>query len=408
MKTSIEKAIALSEVREKLNALNGIAEPTDTQKGDETTLLASQKTLESEYRSALKSESEKESTETVTQDAETRERLELRSKARVSDFLTSALTSSPLSGESAEYAAAMGCPGDIPLDLIREPEVRDVASPAPSTHPTVPAPILPFAYAMPVREYVGIDIVNKESGDAAYPRISTPVTGAMVASGSAGESTAAALTVVKHAPTGRLQTRLTLNRSDLAAYPEIESALKQNLSQELEDTREAQILTGDNSSPNLNGIGKQIIVKAEVNTTTFDLAVAKVASLVDGHYAPGLDAIRLLVNPITAGWMMRTFRGTAAVGGPNQSLWTYLNGELGGLRASDRMPAAASDVSYALAHRMAVPGRLGVVTSWGKLEISDIYSDSKSGLVHCTLIELTQGVGLLRASAWKGLSFKTA
>ncbi len=408
MKTSIEKAIALSEVREKLNALNGISEPTDTQKGDETTLLASQKTLESEYREALKTESEDKSTETVTQDAETRERLELRSKARVADYFTSALTRSPLSGASAEYSEACGVPGAIPLDLLREPEVRDADSPAPSTHPTSPDAVTPFAYSRPVREFIGVDVVTQQGGDAAYPVVTTALTGGMVSAGAAGESTAAALTVTKHAADRRLQTRLTLRREDLVAYPQVEAALKQNLMQEQESTRDAQILTGNNSSPNLNGIGKQIIVTAEVNTTTFDLAVAKVASLVDGFYAPDLRAIRLLVNANVAAWMLGTFRGTAAVGGPVESLWTYLSSELGGLRASNRMPAAASGVSYALAHRMAVPGRLGVMTSWGGLTIEDIYTDSKSGKINVTMVEIVQGVGLLRASAWQGLSFKTA
>ena len=407
MKTSIEKAIALSEVREKLNALNGISEPTDTQKGDETTLLASQKTLESEYREALKTESEEESTETVTQDAETRERLELRSKARVADYFTSALTRSPLAGASAEYSEAMGVPGAIPLSLLQEPEVRDVDSPAPSTHPTSPDAVTGFAYSRPVREFIGVDVVNQPGGDAAYPRVTTALTGGMVSAGAAGESTAAALTVVKHAADRRLQTRLTLRIEDLTAYPAVEAALKQNLLQEQESTRDAQILTGNDTAPNLDGLTNQVTVSTEGTDTTFDLMISKVASLIDGHYAADLKSVRLLVNANVAKWMVRTFRGTAANGGPVESLWTYLSRELGGLRASNRMPSPVSNVSYALAHRMAVPGRLGVMTSWGGLTIEDVFSSSKSGIVNVTMVEVVQGVGVLRENAWKALSIKT-
>ena len=411
MKTSIEKAIALSETRERLNAINDLAdtEITDAIRDEEKGLVGKVPTLEQEYRAALKSESEEgTTTKTITQDAETRERLELRGKASVADYFNSALTRSPLTGASAEYSEACGVPGAIPLALLNEPEVRDVDSPAPSTHPTSPDATTGFAYSRPVREFIGVDVVTQPGGDAAYPVVTTALQGGMVAAGAAGESTAAALTVLKHAADRRLQTRLTLRREDLVAYPAVEAALKQNLMQEQESTRDAQILTGDNSSPNLNGIEQQVTVATEGTETTFDLAVAKIASLVDGHFAPDLRAIRLLVNANVAAWMLKTFRGTAANGGPVESLWTYLSRELGGLRASDRMPASASNVGWCLAHRMAVPGRLGVMTSWGGLTIEDIYTDSKSGKIQVTMVEVVQGVGLLRAAAWKALSIKTA
>ena len=168
------------------------------------------------------------------------------------------------------------------------------------------------------------------------------------------------------------------------------------------------MLTVDDSSPNLDGLQHQVTVTAESTSTTFDLAVAKVAALCDGHYAPDLKAIRLVVNPSVAAWMMKSFRSTAAVGGENETLWSYLSRELGGLRASARMPASASNVAWCLAHRMGVQGQLGVVTSWGGTTIEDVFSDSKSGLIHCTAVQVVQGVGLLRADAWKAISVKTA
>ena len=62
MLKSIEKALALSEYREKLNDLNALTDPTDAQRGDERELIASMKSTEIEYRAALSAESDEHAT----------------------------------------------------------------------------------------------------------------------------------------------------------------------------------------------------------------------------------------------------------------------------------------------------------------------------------------------------------
>ena len=407
--------IRLSECRQKLNELLLSVETRSTGRTDRTGNPndRSRDSKEPELReaiaernAAMAAEPDPEEVNTPTVDTETRERMELRAKARVSDFLVARLRSQPVTGASLEYSQAEGCEGAIPRALL---ETRaDAATPAPTTQPVQPHAIQGFAYPTPVHEYLGVQVVPQPGGDAAYPVVTTQLAGGMAAAGVAADSTAAALTVVKHAADRRLQTRLTLRREDLAAYPAIESALRMNLAQEQETTLDDQVLSGDDSSPNLDGLQHQVTVTAEGTLTTFDLAVAKVASLVDGLYAVDQKQIRLVVNAAVAQWMMKTWRGTPANGGPNETLWSFLTRELGGLRASARMPASASNVAWCLAHRMGVPGQLGVVTSWGGLTIEDIYSDSKSGLIHATAVQIVQGVGVLRAEAWKAISVKTA
>ena len=364
---------------------------------------------EPELRAALAAETDPQELVTATGDPELRARLELRGRARVSDFLVARLRGQPVTGASLEYSQAEGCEGAIPPSLLRDPETRaDAATPAPATHPTMPNQIQGYAYPPPIHEYLGVQVVPQRDGDAAYPVVTTALTGGMAAAGVAADSAAAALTVTKHAADRRLQTRLTLRREDLAAYPQIEAALKMNLQLEQDTTLDDQVLVGNDTSPNLDGLQHQVVVSAEGTSTTFDLAVGKVAALVDGLYAPDMKAIRLVVNAAVAAWMMRTFRSTPANGGSNETLWTFLSRELGGLRASARMPASASNVAWCIAHRMGVAGQLGVVTSWGGVTIEDVYSDSKSGLIHCTAVQIVQGVGLLRADAWKAISVKTA
>ena len=81
MLKSIEKALRLSEIREQLNGLNAIAEPTDAQQTEEWALLASQKKTETEYREALTEEADEHAT--VPVDAEERARLQLVGRCNV-------------------------------------------------------------------------------------------------------------------------------------------------------------------------------------------------------------------------------------------------------------------------------------------------------------------------------------
>ena len=88
-------------------------------------------------RAALAAEPDPEVRTTATDDPETRERLELRSKATFGGFLAAALAGRIASGAEAEYAAAFGArPDDVPMDLWEgdrpAPETR-AATPAPAT-----------------------------------------------------------------------------------------------------------------------------------------------------------------------------------------------------------------------------------------------------------------------------------
>ena len=86
MLTSIEKALKLSEIREKLNDLNAVTDPTEAQQTEERDLLASQKTTETEYRAALTAEADEHAI--VPVDGEDREYRALLGRGNVGRILT--------------------------------------------------------------------------------------------------------------------------------------------------------------------------------------------------------------------------------------------------------------------------------------------------------------------------------
>ena len=131
MLKSLETALRLSEIREKLNDLNAIADPSDAQQTEERDLLARQKTTETEYRAALQAEDDARTTPTAA-DAESRERLQLVSRASLGAIFSAAVEHRATEGAESELQAALDLtPTQIPIDLLRAPVEERAITPAP-------------------------------------------------------------------------------------------------------------------------------------------------------------------------------------------------------------------------------------------------------------------------------------
>ena len=113
-----------SEMRSRLAVLAA----QDTRSADEETELTAVETklsgCEPELRSALAAaaaEDDSARSAVPTTDPENRERLELRSKTGIGDFLAAAAVGGAVTGAAAEYAAACGVPtvgGHLPMALF--------------------------------------------------------------------------------------------------------------------------------------------------------------------------------------------------------------------------------------------------------------------------------------------------
>ena len=111
-----------SELRSRLAVLAA----QETRTADEETELTAVETklsgCEPELRSALAAAAAEDDTaRTVeTTDPENRERLELRGKTGIGDFLSAAAVGGPVTGAAAEYAAACGVPvgGYLPMAIF--------------------------------------------------------------------------------------------------------------------------------------------------------------------------------------------------------------------------------------------------------------------------------------------------
>ena len=414
--------ILASTQRSRLAELAGLDELTPELRAELDTLGATHQDTESQLRAAIASAPDADPAIVPTVDPEVRERLELRGRASLGRYLAAMLTGQPVTGPEAEYQAACKVPG-IPIDLFEQdrPETRaDVASGVPATGAGATlAPIQPFVFAQSIAPMLGIEMPSVGSGAYSEMTISTALSAAAKAKGAKQDSTAAVLTPTTANPRS-IRGRLTLNLEDIAAIGQanFESALRQNAQAVVSDALDTQIITGNGTAPNLDGLINQLTDPTNPTVTaTFDAFVASFADSIDGLWAPTMMDLGMVVNVDAYKLAAKSYRDrvidTGNRGGVSlgdKTAADYLRSYTGGFWTNKRMPATASTIARGIVHRK---GRMGLRTAclptWGSIAVDDIYSDAASGQRHFTLNVLVGSkVLLVQQDAYDLVEFKVA
>ena len=173
-----------SEMRSRLAVLAA----QDTRSADEETELTAVETklsgCEPELRAALAAaaaEDDSARSTVQTTDSETRERLELRGKTGVADFLKAAVGGAAVTGAAAEYADACGVPtvGHLPMAIFARtaPTVETRAiTPGPAVQGAL-QPTVPYVFARSAAASLGIMMPTVPMGQVQIPKITTGATG---------------------------------------------------------------------------------------------------------------------------------------------------------------------------------------------------------------------------------------
>ena len=168
-----------SEKRQRLNDLLALDELSDEQRAELGTLTTRMQQVEVETRAAIVAEGDTTETRDLADapDAEMRERLELRSRASLTGFITAALAGRQVSGAEAELQAAAGIGGGIPLELWDMPRPVEHRADAPTAAPgTVGVnldTIRPAVFAQSIAPMLGIEMPRVESGSYVSATITT-------------------------------------------------------------------------------------------------------------------------------------------------------------------------------------------------------------------------------------------
>ena len=388
-RTLIEIQGRQSELRSRLAVLAA----QDTRTADEETELTAVETklsgCEPELRAALAAAAaEDDSARTVqTTDAEGRERLELRAKTGLADFLKAAAGGAAVTGAAAEYAASLGVPatGHLPMALFA-PTAPTVETRAITPGPAVKGmlqPVVPFIFERSAAASLGIMMPTVPMGQVQIPKITTAPPSDTLAKDGAAPSTAAAVTLVNQAPV-RIAGSFEVRVEDLAVMPSLESALSESMQGSLSNELDESTFNG--ASGELNGLFTQATnVNAASAVETYTTGIGRYAKLVDGKHAYTLADVRAVIGSATfalyAGLFANSNKGDV-------SLFDYLTRMLGSIRVSDRVPGKSSNAQKGIVVLSAssTPPKIHV---WDAMQIiRDPYSGAGAGRVTLTATAL--------------------
>lgn len=390
MLKSQKLTLSMSKDRQRINELLGIEERSEDQTAELAKLTDRMQEQEVELRAAIVAEDDGVTVTHQANDAESVELRSLRAKSKVSDFVAAAVTGQGVKGESAEYAAGVGCPGQMPLDLLGAPntetraEHRAVTSGPAAETVTSTRPTVPAAFARTDAAALGIQMPMVDSGEAHYPALTTAPPAGMKAKDATADSTAAAFALTKREP-GRLTGQFLIRVEDLALLPSMETDLRGAISARMADSLDAQVIDGDGTAPNLNGLFAQATdVSAAGAVETFGTGVSRFAALVDGTHANGWGDVSALIGTNTFSHYAGLFHGNSG----EMSLYDYLMGKLAALRVSTRVPAVAGMAQKGIAV-LGAQGQPVTVPVWRGVEmIVDPYTEAAKGQRVVTAVSL--------------------
>ena len=349
-------------------------------------------------------------------DREARERIELRSRARVGNFLVAALRGSLVSGAEAEIQAAAGV-GGIPLELW-EPDPREVReertesraiTPAPSTGMGVNLdPIRPAVFAPSIAPRLMIDMPMVGTGTYATGTISTNIAAGPVAKSGEVLQDAGAITTSTATPK-RVGASMALAIEDIAAIgaENFESILRQNISLSLSAELDNQIINGDGTGNNLSGMFTALTNAGAPATgvETWKRFLRIQSDGIDGLWATMLSHIAMVVGVETYQVAAATFQGNDS----EESAASYLERMGESFFTNSRMPIKANHIQLGILCRK---GRMGMRTAvsptWGDISVDDIYTQARKGERHFTVNALIGDVILVQPDAYKEIKFRVS
>ena len=424
--------LRLSQVRARLNEISGLegeaftpeirteADALHTEFGD----------LETRHQAAIVGQADEETRQLETGDQEMRERIELRSRASLTNFLTAAIAGRQVAGAEAELQSAAGIGNGIPLELWDVPqpvlETRaDVPTGAPGTVGVNLDRIRPAVFAASIAPRLGIEMPRVESGSYASATIAASLTAGSQVKGGEAMASAATFTVNTVTPK-RISARLGIRIEDVASVGQanFESILRENLSLVLSDVLDDQVINGvfiDGTNNDLSGIFSQLTdpAAAPVAVSDFDAFAAAHAGGVDGLWSNGIKDVSIVVGPDTYKLSARTFQSAANFKG-ELSAAAYAMMNSGGWWTNKRMPDAATfltvdNIQQAILYRMgrsmmgaAGAMRTAVCPHWNEISVDDIYSGSAKGERYFTMHVLLGDPILVQPAAYSQIAFRTA
>lgn len=331
MTESQRRSIRLSEIRERLNALQGVEVLSEEQSAEQRRLVEEYPSVETAYRAALITEDEVEVQGSQdAADGETRATLNLLREARISNYLTAAHEQRAVTGAEHELLGALGLDagaGTFPLRLLdsrldadpadpdRERERRaDVATDLGAADEETAITVRPWIdrvfLANTAVSFLGVTRETIGTGDRRYVVIMGGTSASDTARGEREDAAAMTITTAEVSPR-RASCGYLYRREDVARHGgQLESALRRDMRMVLSEYMDEIMVMGVTGSGGFGGLittdsskiissQQTLAVGGESSTAYFpgygDIGES-LAAQVDGRYAAMLSDLRVLLS----------------------------------------------------------------------------------------------------------------
>ena len=398
-----------SEIRQRLNELAAIDEPSDDERSELERLGTEYRDLEPRLRAAIIAE---QNDPDVSDDpgpagAEFRN---LADRARGEFGLARIIAAlagagGALDGATAELMQARGVSDrQAPIDLFASEHRAAATVVAPGNVGVETRPIVQPVFPMPAAAFMGIAPMIVGSGEQATNIITAPTSGPAAAA-KAGAVAASAVTFssAKDSPS-RFQASGTVNREDLAALETLDAGIRTVLTDAVGAGIEAHVIAATGIGLTDHGTDPT----ADSDTITWATAKSKLYGQVDGRYAGMASDVRLLIGSDTNAILAGLYRGTGTAAADQTNALEELQRVSGGVMVSANVPAAASNIAQAVFYRMGGSEGAARLFQWARVElIVDPYTLSDDGQIKITAIALAS-FRVTRAANYPRTTFKLA
>ena len=372
MKKSTKLAIRASELRSRINAL----EPGEASVEKRREYLAELETVETEYRDALTAEaadgSEHRGGDGLT--AEEREYRSLDERAELRNVVRAVLAGEEITGPEGELQRHRGLSAnEVPWELVApraEREDRaDAATASPATANVNQRTPLGRVFARSATAALGVPMPSVPTGDVNVPVLTAGGTASILAKdaniGDAGAGTIDAITLSPK----RIQAEYILRREDRARLLGLDDLLRMDLSKQISDLVDVQVLAGAGTGANIGGFlatpangGLPAVMDpgGEVNYAT---SLESLYAGVDGAYAGSVGECAMVVGD-------ETYRklGTLTNTGSGEIAGMTFSRMLARFMASANIPDIANHIQDGIIAKLGA-GQNSVCPVWGGLTL---------------------------------------
>ena len=437
MTTAQRLAVRLSEVRQRLNELSGLDEPTDEQRAELGKLTAEYPAIETRHRAAIIAESETAEQraagdETGGAGRETGEGAELRrlqGTARLGRYLLAAAGGVAVDGAESELLdalevrnhagiqpGAVQVPWSVLLGPEPEPERRAATTTAAYDGPTMQRPILQRLFGPSLADLLGVRMDTVPAGQSEWPLITAGVAPAQRAEDAAAPAAVAWTVAPQALKPKRLTGQYSMTAEAAASVLDLEGALRRDLVDAVMAQVSDQLLTGDGTGASVTGFYSRLAAPTSnpANEAIYSDYAGAPAMAVDGLHADAEMQVSTLLGT-------DVYRHAAGVyqSGSGESATEAINRRCRTCRASVFVPEApdsGSDQDVSKGNILHAGGPNGgmmrgdsIAAVWPTLAvIRDIYTQASKGETVLTYVLLWDAFTAFRADAYRRVAFKLA